>query len=208
MSVQVEIVMGSQSDWPTMKEAARILDDCRHALRSTHRLAIARPTGSGVWDRGGGARASGHHRGRGRGGARAVIASETRIPVIGVPILTKAATSPSSRCPEGYAAPLWPSGSRRVERGPDGRCDPRAVTLTSRSGWTRLAGGPVQTRSPRNRRMTDRLKPSDHRRLGGGQLGRMSSRRGRASRLSHPHLRAFRKPARAVTTASYGDAAA
>ena len=27
MSVQVGIVMGSQSDWPTMKEAAQILDD-------------------------------------------------------------------------------------------------------------------------------------------------------------------------------------
>ncbi|MEJ6403740.1 5-(carboxyamino)imidazole ribonucleotide mutase [Yoonia sp. 2307UL14-13] len=89
---QVGIIMGSQSDWPTMKEAAAILDQ----LGITHeaRIVSAHRTPDRLWDYG----KQAADRGlqviiAGAGGAAhlpGMMASKTRVPVIGVPIQTKA----------------------------------------------------------------------------------------------------------------------
>ena len=90
--VQIGIIMGSQSDWPTMKEAADILD----ALSVPHETKIvsAHRTPDRLWDYG----KTAVDRGlkviiAGAGGAAhlpGMMASKTRVPVIGVPVQTKA----------------------------------------------------------------------------------------------------------------------
>lgn len=109
MSVDVGIIMGSQSDWPTMKEAALILD----ALGVTYETKIvsAHRTPDRLWTYG--REAAG--RGlkviiAGAGGAAhlpGMMASKTRVPVIGVPVLTKALSGVDSlysilQMPKGY----------------------------------------------------------------------------------------------------------
>jgi 5-(carboxyamino)imidazole ribonucleotide mutase len=84
----VGIVMGSQSDWPTMQHAAEILD----TLGVVHeaRIVSAHRTPDRLWDYG---RAAAE-RGlkvviAGAGGAAhlpGMLASKTRLPVIGVPV--------------------------------------------------------------------------------------------------------------------------
>jgi 5-(carboxyamino)imidazole ribonucleotide mutase len=101
--------MGSQSDWPTMKEAARILDDLGISYEA--RIVSAHRTPDRLWTYG--IEAAG--RGlqviiAGAGGAAhlpGMMASKTRIPVIGVPILTKALSGVDSlysivQMPKGY----------------------------------------------------------------------------------------------------------
>jgi len=44
---QVGIIMGSQSDWPTMREAASLLDELGVAHERASSRPIAPPTGSG-----------------------------------------------------------------------------------------------------------------------------------------------------------------
>lgn len=88
----VGIIMGSQSDWPTMKEAADLLD----ALGVPHETKIvsAHRTPDRLWDYG----KTAVDRGlqviiAGAGGAAhlpGMMASKTRVPVIGVPVQTKA----------------------------------------------------------------------------------------------------------------------
>ena len=92
MATEVGIIMGSQSDWPTMREAAQILDQLEvpydTAIVSAHR------TPDRLWDYG----KSAVDRGlkviiAGAGGAAhlpGMMASKTRVPVIGVPVQTKA----------------------------------------------------------------------------------------------------------------------
>ncbi|KQI69105.1 N5-carboxyaminoimidazole ribonucleotide mutase [Loktanella sp. 3ANDIMAR09] len=88
----VGIIMGSQSDWPTMKEAALILDTLGVAYET--RIVSAHRTPDRLWDYGKGA----VDRGlqviiAGAGGAAhlpGMMASKTRVPVIGVPVQTKA----------------------------------------------------------------------------------------------------------------------
>ena len=92
MAAEIGIIMGSQSDWPTMKAAADILDQLgvpyETAIVSAHR------TPDRLWDYG--SKAAG--RGlkaiiAGAGGAAhlpGMMASKTRVPVIGVPVETKA----------------------------------------------------------------------------------------------------------------------
>lgn len=89
---KIGIIMGSQSDWPTMREAAQILD----ALDITYETKIvsAHRTPDRLWDYGktavdrdlqviiAGAGGAAHLPG--------MMASKTRIPVIGVPVQTKA----------------------------------------------------------------------------------------------------------------------
>ena len=92
MSADVGIIMGSQSDWPTLKAAADILDE----LGVSHevRIVSAHRTPDRLWDYGRGA----VDRGlkviiAGAGGAAhlpGMMASKTRLPVIGVPVETKA----------------------------------------------------------------------------------------------------------------------
>jgi 5-(carboxyamino)imidazole ribonucleotide mutase len=92
MGAEVGIVMGSQSDWPTMKEAAGLLD----ALGVTWeaRIVSAHRTPDRLWSYG----TTAVERGlrviiAGAGGAAhlpGMMASKTRLPVIGVPVQTRA----------------------------------------------------------------------------------------------------------------------
>lgn len=88
----VGIIMGSQSDWPTMKHAADILDTL--GVRYETRIVSAHRTPDRLWDYG----KTAAERGlkviiAGAGGAAhlpGMMASKTRVPVVGVPIQTKA----------------------------------------------------------------------------------------------------------------------
>ncbi len=92
LSPAVGIIMGSQSDWPTMREAADMLD----ALGITYekRIVSAHRTPDRLWDYGKAAA----DRGlqviiAGAGGAAhlpGMMASKTRVPVVGVPVQTRA----------------------------------------------------------------------------------------------------------------------
>ena len=92
MTEAVGIIMGSQSDWPTMREAAQILDELGVAHET--RIVSAHRTPDRLWTYG--REAAG--RGlqviiAGAGGAAhlpGMMASKTRIPVIGVPVQTRA----------------------------------------------------------------------------------------------------------------------
>jgi 5-(carboxyamino)imidazole ribonucleotide mutase len=109
MSVDVGIIMGSQSDWPTMKEAALILDELGVSYET--KIVSAHRTPDRLWTYG--REAAG--RGlkviiAGAGGAAhlpGMMASKTRVPVIGVPVLTKALSGVDSlysilQMPKGY----------------------------------------------------------------------------------------------------------
>lgn len=88
----VGIIMGSQSDWPTMREAAEILDTLGIAYEA--RIVSAHRTPDRLWSYG----KEAAQRGlkviiAGAGGAAhlpGMMASKTRVPVIGVPVQTKA----------------------------------------------------------------------------------------------------------------------
>ncbi|MEM9350801.1 MAG: 5-(carboxyamino)imidazole ribonucleotide mutase [Pseudomonadota bacterium] len=88
----VGIIMGSQSDWPTMQKAAEVLDELDVSYET--RIVSAHRTPDRLWDYG----KTAAERGlnviiAGAGGAAhlpGMMASKTRIPVIGVPIQTKA----------------------------------------------------------------------------------------------------------------------
>jgi hypothetical protein len=92
MGVLVGIIMGSQSDWPTMKEAALVLDQLGVAYEA--RIVSAHRTPDRLWDYGTGAVGRGLQVIiAGAGGAAhlpGMMASKTRVPVIGVPIQTRA----------------------------------------------------------------------------------------------------------------------
>jgi 5-(carboxyamino)imidazole ribonucleotide mutase len=92
MGAVVGIIMGSQSDWPTLKEAAAILDELGVAYEA--RIVSAHRTPDRLWTYG----KTAVDRGlkviiAGAGGAAhlpGMMASKTRLPVIGVPIETRA----------------------------------------------------------------------------------------------------------------------
>jgi len=92
MTANVGIIMGSQSDWPTMREAAEMLDALGVAYET--RIVSAHRTPDRLWDYG----KTAVDRGlqviiAGAGGAAhlpGMMASKTRVPVIGVPVQTKA----------------------------------------------------------------------------------------------------------------------
>ena len=109
MGVDVGIIMGSQSDWPTMKEAAAVLEEFGVAFEA--RIVSAHRTPDRLWAYG--REAAG--RGlkvivAGAGGAAhlpGMMASKTRVPVIGVPVQTKALSGVDSlysivQMPRGY----------------------------------------------------------------------------------------------------------
>lgn len=91
-AVPIGIIMGSTSDWPTMKEAADILDALGIGYET--RIVSAHRTPDRLWDYG----KTAVNRGlkviiAGAGGAAhlpGMMASKTRVPVVGVPIQTKA----------------------------------------------------------------------------------------------------------------------
>jgi 5-(carboxyamino)imidazole ribonucleotide mutase len=90
--VKIGIIMGSQSDWPTMREAAQILDELGVAYET--RIVSAHRTPDRLWDYGRDAAGRGLRAIiAGAGGAAhlpGMMASKTRVPVIGVPIQTRA----------------------------------------------------------------------------------------------------------------------
>ncbi len=107
--VKVGIIMGSQSDWPTMKEAADMLDTLGVPYET--RIVSAHRTPDRLWDYG----KTAVTRGlqviiAGAGGAAhlpGMMASKTRLPVIGVPVQTRALSGVDSlysilQMPRGY----------------------------------------------------------------------------------------------------------
>ena len=72
----VGIIMGSQSDWATMREAALLLDEL--GVPFEQKIVSAHRTPDRLWDYGKTAV------------DRGMMASKTRVPVIGVPVQTKA----------------------------------------------------------------------------------------------------------------------
>lgn len=109
MPVDVGIIMGSQSDWATMKEAAAILDDL--GIPYETKIVSAHRTPDRLWSYG----KTAASRGlkviiAGAGGAAhlpGMMASKTRIPVIGVPVQTKALSGVDSlysivQMPKGF----------------------------------------------------------------------------------------------------------
>jgi len=107
--VKVGIIMGSQSDWPTMKEAAGILDELGVAFEA--KIVSAHRTPDRLWDYGKSAAARGLSVIiAGAGGAAhlpGMMASKTRVPVIGVPVQTRALSGVDSlysivQMPKGF----------------------------------------------------------------------------------------------------------
>ena len=107
--VLVGIIMGSQSDWATMRDAAVVLDELGVAYDT--RIVSAHRTPDRLWDYGSSAVARGLQVIiAGAGGAAhlpGMMASKTRIPVIGVPVQTKALAGVDSlysivQMPRGY----------------------------------------------------------------------------------------------------------
>ncbi|MDE0985451.1 MAG: 5-(carboxyamino)imidazole ribonucleotide mutase [Yoonia sp.] len=88
----VGIIMGSQSDWPTMREAADMLEAL--GIPYEKKIVSAHRTPDRLWDYG----KTAADRGlqviiAGAGGAAhlpGMMASKTRVPVVGVPVQTKA----------------------------------------------------------------------------------------------------------------------
>jgi 5-(carboxyamino)imidazole ribonucleotide mutase len=89
---RVAIVMGSQSDWPTMKHAADTLSELGEACEA--RIISAHRTPDRLYDFARGAEAAGHKVIiAGAGGAAhlpGMIASMTLLPVFGVPVQSQA----------------------------------------------------------------------------------------------------------------------
>ena len=109
MAIEIGIIMGSQSDWPTMKEAVTVLDQL--GLSYETRIVSAHRTPDRLWDYG----KTAVSRGlkviiAGAGGAAhlpGMMASKTRLPVIGVPVQTRALAGVDSlysivQMPKGY----------------------------------------------------------------------------------------------------------
>ena len=107
--IKVGIVMGSQSDWPTMKESALILDDLGVPYET--KIVSAHRTPDRLWTYG----KTAVDRGlqviiAGAGGAAhlpGMLSSKTRVPVLGVPIQTRALSGVDSlysivQMPKGF----------------------------------------------------------------------------------------------------------
>ncbi len=121
---KVGIIMGSQSDWPTMREAAEILDALDIPYEA--RIVSAHRTPDRLWDYG----TSAVSRGlkaivAGAGGAAhlpGMVASKTRVPVIGVPVQTKALSGVDSlysivQMPKGYPVATMAIGAAGAANG-------------------------------------------------------------------------------------------
>ena len=116
--LKVGIIMGSQSDWATMREAAEILDQLGVAYET--KIVSAHRTPDRLWDYG----KTAAERGlkviiAGAGGAAhlpGMMASKTRLPVIGVPVQTKALSGVDSlysivQMPKGFPVATMAIGS-------------------------------------------------------------------------------------------------
>ena len=109
MAVDVGIIMGSQSDWPTMREAAIVLEELGISYEA--KIISAHRTPDRLWTYG----KTAAERSlkviiAGAGGAAhlpGMMASKTRIPVVGVPVQTKALSGVDSlysivQMPKGF----------------------------------------------------------------------------------------------------------
>ena len=116
--IKVGIIMGSQSDWPTMQEAANILDELSVPFET--KIVSAHRTPDRLWEYG----KTAIERGlsviiAGAGGAAhlpGMMASKTRVPVLGVPVRTKALSGVDSlysilQMPKGYPVATMAIGS-------------------------------------------------------------------------------------------------
>ena len=116
--IKVGIIMGSQSDWPTMQEAANILDELSIPFET--KIVSAHRTPDRLWEYG----KTAVERGlsviiAGAGGAAhlpGMMASKTRVPVLGVPVRTKALSGVDSlysilQMPKGYPVATMAIGS-------------------------------------------------------------------------------------------------
>ena len=116
--VKVGIIMGRQSDWPTMKDAAAILDELNVTYEA--KIVSAHRTPDRLWDYG----KSAATRGlqviiAGAGGAAhlpGMVASKTRVPVVGVPVQTRALSGVDSlysivQMPKGFPVATMAIGS-------------------------------------------------------------------------------------------------
>ncbi|SDF10006.1 5-(carboxyamino)imidazole ribonucleotide mutase [Limimaricola pyoseonensis] len=118
MDPKVGIIMGSQSDWATMREAAQMLDELGVAFET--KIVSAHRTPDRLWDYG----KTAVERGlqviiAGAGGAAhlpGMMASKTRVPVIGVPVQTRALSGVDSlysilQMPRGFPVATMAIGS-------------------------------------------------------------------------------------------------
>lgn len=98
MGVDVGIIMGSQSDWPTLREAAAILDEL--GISHEAKIVSAHRTPDRLWDYG----KTAVERGlkviiAGAGGAAhlpGMVAAKTTLPVLGVPVQSRALSGKDS----------------------------------------------------------------------------------------------------------------
>lgn len=118
MGVKVGIIMGSQSDWATMREAADILDAL--GVPYEKKIVSAHRTPDRLWNYGKTAVERGLHVIiAGAGGAAhlpGMMASKTRVPVIGVPVQTRALSGVDSlysivQMPMGFPVATMAIGS-------------------------------------------------------------------------------------------------
>ena len=116
--LKVGIIMGSQSDWQTMRAAAEILDELEVPYET--RIVSAHRTPDRLWDYGTKAAARGLQVIiAGAGGAAhlpGMMASKTRLPVIGVPVQSKALSGVDSlysivQMPKGFPVATMAIGS-------------------------------------------------------------------------------------------------
>jgi 5-(carboxyamino)imidazole ribonucleotide mutase len=122
--IKVGIIMGSQSDWPTMKEAADVLDELGVAYEA--KIVSAHRTPDRLWDYG----KTAVDRGlqviiAGAGGAAhlpGMMASKTRVPVVGIPVQTRALSGVDSlysilQMPRGFPVATMAIGAAGAKNG-------------------------------------------------------------------------------------------
>lgn len=122
--IQVGLIMGSQSDWPTMKEAADILSELN--ITYEKKIVSAHRTPDRLWAYG----ESAEQRGlkviiAGAGGAAhlpGMIASKTNLPVVGVPVPTSSLNGIDSlysilQMPRGYPVATMAIGAQGAKNG-------------------------------------------------------------------------------------------
>jgi 5-(carboxyamino)imidazole ribonucleotide mutase len=122
--IKVGIIMGSQSDWPTMKGAAEILDEL--GITYETKIVSAHRTPDRLWTYG----KTAVERGlqviiAGAGGAAhlpGMMASKTRVPVVGIPVQTRALSGVDSlysivQMPKGFPVATMAIGSAGAANG-------------------------------------------------------------------------------------------
>ena len=122
--IQVGLIMGSQSDWSTMKEAADILSELD--ITYENKIISAHRTPDRLWSYG----ESAEQRGlkviiAGAGGAAhlpGMIASKTNLPVVGIPVTTSTLNGIDSlysilQMPRGYPVATMAIGAQGAKNG-------------------------------------------------------------------------------------------